>query len=63
MLGIAILAVALFAAALTGMFTRVKNQKTTTGVVVSLEHKCDSGEKSRLSMLMWNMRLTESFTR
>lgn len=32
--GLAIFAVALFAAALTGMFTRVKNQKTTTGVVV-----------------------------
>ena len=43
--GLAIFAVALFAAALTGMFTRVKNQKTTTGVIVSVEHKYDSGEK------------------
>lgn len=43
--GLAIFAVALFAAALTGMFTRVKNQKTTTGVVVSVEHKYDSSEK------------------
>lgn len=43
--GLAILVVAIFAAALTGMFTRVKNQKTTTGVVVSVEHKYDSGEK------------------
>lgn len=43
--GLAIFAVALFAAALTGMFTRVKNQKTTTGVVVSVEYKYDSGEK------------------
>lgn len=43
--GLAILVVAIFAAALTGMFTRVKNQKTTSGVVVSVEHKYDSGEK------------------
>ena len=43
--GLAIFVVAIFAAALTGMFTRVKNQKTTTGVVVSVEHKYDSGEK------------------
>lgn len=43
--GLAILAVAIFAAALTGMFTRVKNQKTTTGVIVSIEHKYDTGEK------------------
>ena len=43
--GLAILVVAIFAAALTGMFTRVNNQKTTTGEVVSLEYKYDSGEK------------------
>lgn len=43
--GLGIFAVAVFAAALTGMFTRVKNQKTTTGVVASVEHKYDSGEK------------------
>lgn len=43
--GLAIFAVAIFAAALTGMFTRVKNQKTTIGTVVSVEHKYDSGEK------------------
>ena len=45
--GLAIFVVAIFAAALTGMFTRVKNQKTTSGVVVSVEHKYDSGEKNR----------------
>ena len=43
--GLAILVVAIFAAALTGMFKIVKNQTTTTGVVVSVEHKYDSGEK------------------
>lgn len=43
--GLAILAVAIFAAGLTGMFTRVKNQKTTDGVIVSVEYKYDSGEK------------------
>ncbi len=43
--GLAIFAVALFVAALTGMFTRVKNQKTTNAVVVSVEHKYDSGER------------------
>lgn len=43
--GLAIFAVAIFAAALTGMFARVKNQKTTIGTIVSIEHKYDSGEK------------------
>lgn len=37
--GLAILVVAIFAATLTGMFQRVKNQKTTTGTVVSVECK------------------------
>ena len=43
--GLAIFVVAVFATALTGIFTRVKNQKTTSGVVVSVEHEYDSGEK------------------
>lgn len=43
--GLAILVVAIFTATLTGMFTRVKNQKETIGTVVSVEHKYDSGEK------------------
>ena len=43
--GLALLVVAVFVAALTGMFTKVKNQKTITGVVVSVEYKYDSGEK------------------
>lgn len=43
--GIAIFVVAIFAGALTGMFTRVKNQRTTKGTIVSVEHKYDSGEK------------------
>lgn len=43
--GLALLAVAIFAAALTGMFTRVKNQKTTTGEVVSVEYKHDTDEE------------------
>ena len=43
--GLAIFALALFAAALTGMFTRVKNQKTTTGEVVSVEYKYIPNEK------------------
>lgn len=42
--GLAIFIVAIFTAAITGMFTRVKNQKTTTGTVVSVEYKYDSGE-------------------
>ena len=58
--GLVIFAVALFAAALTGMFTRVKNQKTTTGVVVSVEHKYDSGEKSLPFMLMRSTKSTEN---
>lgn len=44
--GLAIFAVAVFAGALTGMFSRVKNQRTTTGVVVSVEYKCDFEDKS-----------------
>lgn len=43
--GLALLAVAIFASALTGMFTRVKNQKTTTGEVVSVEYKHDTDEE------------------
>ena len=43
--GLAIFVVAIFVAALTGMFKRVKNQKTITGRVVSLEYKYDSDEK------------------
>jgi len=42
--GLAMLAMAIFAAALFGMFTRVKNQNTTTGTVVSVEYKYDSDE-------------------
>lgn len=45
--GLAILVVAIFAAALAGMFKRVKNQKTTTGTVVSLECKNETGESSK----------------
>ncbi len=45
--GLAILALAIFAAALSGMFKRVKNQKTATGSVVSLECKNESGEPSK----------------
>jgi len=43
--GIAIFIMAILTAALTGMFTRVKNQMTTVGTVVSVEHQYDSGEK------------------
>lgn len=43
--GLVILVMAIFAAALTGMFARVKNQQTTTGVIVSVEHKYDTSEK------------------
>lgn len=45
--GLAILVVAIFAAVLNGMFLKVKNQKTTTGTVVSLECKNETGESSK----------------
>lgn len=45
--GLAMLVVAFFAAALTGMFKRVKNQKTVKGTIVSLECKNETGESSK----------------
>lgn len=45
--GLAMFVVAIFAAALTGMFKRVKNQKTATGTIVSLECKNETGESSK----------------
>lgn len=43
--GIVIFIIAIITAVLTGMFTRVNNQITTVGTVVSVEHQYDSGEK------------------
>lgn len=55
--GLAIFIMAIFVAALTGMFKRVKNQKTITGRVISLEYKYDSDEKNLPTMLMRSMKL------
>ncbi len=45
--GLVVFVVAVFAAVLTGIFKRVKNQKTTTGTIVSLECKNETGESSK----------------
>lgn len=58
--GLAMLVVAFFAAALTGMFKRVKNQKLSKGLLClwSVRMKL---EKAPSFTLMWNMKSTEDF--
>jgi len=45
--GFAMFVVAFFSAALAGLFKRVKNQKTTTGTIVSLEYKNETDSPSK----------------
>lgn len=43
--GLLIICIALFVGLITGTYSRVPNQKTVFGKVVSMEHKYDTGEK------------------
>lgn len=43
--GLVIIVMAVFVGAITGVFSKVPNQKVTGGTIVSVEHKYDTGER------------------